>query len=105
MKLKSRDELTPCIADGALPLGSSMKFSVPGILALLLTIGCASTKPPRPAVTGDPVVDGKNAIVYGPAMDRVLWEYRVGLAALRRGDYEEARRQLDEAITRIGGVY
>ena len=83
-----------------------MRFSLPFALAVLLAAGCASTKrPPRPALTGDPIVDGKNASAYGPAKDRVLWEYRVGLAALRRGDYEEARRQLDEAITRIGGIY
>jgi tetratricopeptide (TPR) repeat protein len=35
----------------------------------------------------------------------VLWQYRVGLIALRRGDYEEAKRQFDDAITRIGGIY
>ena len=75
------------------------------IAALIASAGCASTKPPQPALTGDPIVDGKNAIVYGPAKDRVLWEYRVGLVALRRGDYDEARRQFDEAITRIGGIY
>ena len=83
-----------------------MRFSLPFALALLLTAGCASTKrPPRPALTGDVLVDGKNAIAYGPPKDRVLWEYRVALAALRRSDYEEAKRELDEAITRIGGIY
>jgi tetratricopeptide (TPR) repeat protein len=73
---------------------------------VLVAAGCASTKQPtRPPLTGDVVTDGKNAIVYGPAKDRVLWEYRVGLAAMRRGDYEEAKRQFDDAITRIGGIY
>ena len=75
------------------------------IAASLLSAGCASTKSPPPALTGDVIVDGKNAIAYGPAKDRVLWEYRVGLAALRRGDFQEAKHQLDDAITRIGGVY
>ena len=78
----------------------------PILAVLLLAAGCASTKqPPRPALTGDLIIDGKNAIASGPAKDRVLWEYRVGLAALRRGDYEEAKRQFDDAITRIGGIY
>ena len=51
------------------------------------------------------MVDGKNAIAHGPPKDRVLWQYRVGLTALRQGDYEEAKRQFDDAITRIGGIY
>ncbi len=51
------------------------------------------------------MIDGKNYIVHGPKKDRVLWEYRVGLAAMRRGDFEEAKRQFDESIARIGGIY
>ena len=82
-----------------------MKF-LPALLAFafLITAGCAS-KPPAPAITGDPMVDGRNAIDYGPPRDRVLWQYRVGLMALRRADYAEAKRQFDDAITRIGGIY
>jgi tetratricopeptide (TPR) repeat protein len=84
-----------------------MNKTFPFIAALLLAAaGCASTKTPaRPPLTGDVIVDGKNAIAYGPAKDRVLWEYRVGLAAMRRGDYAEAKQQFDNAITRIGGIY
>jgi tetratricopeptide (TPR) repeat protein len=84
-----------------------MRKLAPVLAAMILAAaGCASTKKtPRPALTGDPITDGKNAIVHGPAKDRVLWQYRVGLTSLRRGDYEEAKRQLDEAITRIGGIY
>ncbi|HWN94536.1 MAG TPA: hypothetical protein VNT99_05865 [Methylomirabilota bacterium] len=73
---------------------------------VLLGAGCASTKrAARPPLTGDVMIDGKNAIAHGPAKDRVLWEYRVGLAALRRGDFEEAKRQFDDALHRIGGIY
>ncbi|HTD68258.1 MAG TPA: hypothetical protein VK846_17170 [Candidatus Limnocylindria bacterium] len=72
---------------------------------LLAAAGCASTKQSRPPLTGDVIVDGKNYIASGPKKDRVLWEYRVGLAAMRRGDYEEAKRQFDDAILRIGGIY
>lgn len=68
--------------------------------------GCASSEyAKRPALTGDPMIDGKNNIQFGPKKDRVLWEYRVALTALRRGDYAEARQQLDSAIARIGGIY
>jgi hypothetical protein len=83
-----------------------MRNLLPSLLAgaLMVLAGCA-TKPPRPAVTGDPIIDGKNQIVHGPARDRVLWQYRVATVAMRRGDYDEAKRQLDEAIARIGGIY
>lgn len=82
------------------------KFLSLAAAVVLITAGCASTQQPaRPALTGDILTDGKNAIAYGPAKDRVLWEYRVALAAMRRGDYEEAKHQLDDAITRIGGIY
>jgi len=68
--------------------------------------GCASSDyAKRPQLTGDPIVDGKNSIQFGPKKDRVLWEYRVALAAMRRGDYVEAKLQLDSAIARIGGIY
>jgi tetratricopeptide (TPR) repeat protein len=83
-----------------------MKFARPFFAVLLfIAAGCASTKTPQPALTGDLITDGKNAIAHGPAKDRVLWQYRVGLAALRRGDIDEAKRQFDDAITRIGGIY
>jgi tetratricopeptide (TPR) repeat protein len=81
-------------------------FGTVATAILIFDVGCASTKhPARRALTGDVITDGKNAIAYGPTKDRVLWEYRVGLAAMRRGDYVEAKRQFDEAITRIGGIY
>lgn len=83
-----------------------MKFASPLLAVLLLvTAGCASTKPARPALTGDPIVDGKNALAFGPAKDQVLWQYRIALTALRRGDHVEAKQQLDAAIARIGGIY
>lgn len=75
------------------------------VVAVLVLVGCATKQPPRPPLTGDPVVDGRNAITYSPPRDKVLWEYRVALAALRRSDFEEAKRLLDEAITRLGGIY
>lgn len=71
----------------------------------LLTGGCATTnQSPRLSFTGDPMVDGQNAIANGPEKDRVLWQYRTGLAALRRGDFAEAERQFDAALARVGGI-
>src|SRR3954467_5825260 len=84
-----------------------MRQLLPILAAIAIAAaGSASSdygKPPQ--LTGDPIVDGKNSIQFGPKKDRVLWEYRVALAAMRRGDYVEAKQQLDEAIARIGGIY
>ncbi len=73
--------------------------------ALAFATGCASHRASMPALTGDAWTDGRNAIQFGPPKDRVLWEYRVAVMALRRGDFAEAKLQLDDAIRRIGGIY
>ena len=83
-----------------------MRKFLPAFAALalvLLGFGCASTK--SLPLTGDPMVDGQNAIAHGSPKDRTLWQYRVALTALRRGDFPEAKHQLDDAITRLGGIY
>lgn len=68
--------------------------------ALVLLLGGCTTVPPRPAIafTGDPVVDGLAMREAGPPPDRALWDYRVGAAALRRGQVEIARERLDEGL-------
>ncbi len=40
-----------------------------------------------------------------PTKDRVLWNYRNGLSALRQGKQEEAKLQFDEAISVIGNIF
>jgi hypothetical protein len=61
---------------------------------VIAATGCASSEyAKRPPLTGDAIIDGKNNIQFGPKKDRVLWEYRVALAAMRRGDYAEAKQQ------------
>ena len=71
-----------------------------------LLVGCA-TPPPGQSWqhTGDPIVDGKAAIEFGPKRDRVLWEYRTAAAAMRRGEFVEAKRLLDDALVTLGGIY
>jgi tetratricopeptide (TPR) repeat protein len=68
--------------------------------------GCATSPPayswPR---TGDPIVDGKTAIELGPERDRVLWQYRTALAAMRLGRFDEARPLLDDALATLGGIH
>lgn len=80
--------------------------------ALLLAVstvfwaGCESTpKKPKPKLTGDPLVDGENFIQNGPERDRVLWQYRTALAAMRQGKFEPAKHYLDDALARIQGIY
>lgn len=67
--------------------------------------GCA-TVPTEPAYvpTGDPVADGNARMAAAPVQDRPLWACRLGLEALRRGDWTDARAKLDEAILAQGGI-
>jgi hypothetical protein len=71
----------------------------------LLLAGCA-TSPKQPArpLTGDPLIDGQNAIQYGAPKDKVLWQYRTALAAMRRGQFADAKGMLDDALARIANV-
>jgi hypothetical protein len=75
------------------------------LLASALLTGCVST-PPAPVIplTGDPVVDGNAQLSAAPPKDRVLWEYRIAAAALRRNQLDEARAKLDDARTATSGL-
>lgn len=53
---------------------------------------------PSVPLTGDPVVDGNARLAVAPAKDRALWEYRIAASALRRGQFDEAKSKLDEAL-------
>lgn len=71
----------------------------------LVFAGCATPPPAKLAFTGDPLVDGENAIQKGPPRDRVLWEYRTALVAMRQGKYDIARRDLESAVARLMNLY
>src|SRR5688572_8864432 len=76
-------------------------------LAAVLLTGCASTgSATRQGFvrTGDPIVDGRSAIEAGPEKDRVLWQYRTGLALMRRGEFADAERMFDDALLSVGGI-
>ncbi|HEY0966017.1 MAG TPA: hypothetical protein VGD88_01395 [Opitutaceae bacterium] len=76
-----------------------------GATALLFLAGCATMPlPPPVAYTGDALIDGKAQLAVAAPRDRVLWHYRVGATALRRGDSDEAARQLDDALTLTRGT-
>ena len=81
-------------------------FWQPTLLAVLLTVaGCATTPKHQVVLTGDIMVDSPNAIANGPPRDRVLWEYRLAAAAMRRGQFDLAKRNLDDALLTLGGIY
>jgi tetratricopeptide (TPR) repeat protein len=74
-------------------------------VGVFLFVGCA-TEPSRPRIirTGDPVIDGNAELATARPQDRVLWDYRIAAAALRTGNFAEARAKLDDAISRMGGI-
>ena len=74
-----------------------------GAMVVLLA-GCTTTDVVSLPQTGDPLADGKAAIALAPARDKVLWKMRTSAVAMRRGDYPEAKRLLDEVIFSIGGI-
>ena len=75
-----------------------------GALGLLLA-GCAS-EPAHPVVlTGNVMTDGPEAIAFGPPRDKVLWEYRTAAAAMRQARFDLAKHYLDDALTRLQGVF
>jgi len=76
------------------------------VFALVLIAGCA-TKPPKNevALTGNVMVDGPESIEHGPPRDKVLWEYRTAAAAMRQGKFDLAKQYLEDALTRLQGIY
>ena len=82
------------------------RFWQPTLLAAFLGLaGCATTAKNQVALTGDIMVDAPNAIANGPPRDRVLWEYRLAAAAMRQGKFDLAKRNLDDALLTLGGIY
>src|ERR1039457_1809217 len=78
----------------------------PMLLALFLSMaGCATTAKHQVALTGDIMVDAPNAIANGPPRDRVLWEYRLAAGAMRQGKFGLAKRNLDDALLTLSGVF
>lgn len=74
---------------------------------LILLPGCASSsaKPAPYKLTGDPVVDARTAAEKGRPQDRLLWTYRAAVACLRKADFAEARRLLEDAVTQLNGMF
>ena len=74
-----------------------------GLLAVLT--GCATSQSYYVPRTGDMMVDGRTGIAQGAPRDKVLWEYRLAAAAMRRCQFLEAKQALDDALARIGNLF
>jgi len=66
------------------------------LLALALT-SCATKPQPRATATASATPDI-------PEKDKVLWQYRTALMAMRKGNFAEAKSNLDAAIARISNI-
>ena len=76
------------------------------VAALAFLAGCESL-PAEPRAGARPVAPASAADrreTAGPARDRVLFDYRLGVSALRAGRFDEAKARFDDAIARIGGI-
>ncbi len=72
--------------------------------AALLLCGCVTREHVIP-LTGNVLIDGPQMIQTGPPEDKQLWEYRTAAAALHTTNFAMAKQYLDDAITRLGGIY
>lgn len=86
-------------------VSSSAWSAIIALFGTLVLAGCASA-PQRANIleTGDPVIDGNAQLAAARPQDRVLWEYRIAAAAMRAGNYAEAKAKLDDAILNMGGI-
>ena len=78
-------------------------FFTLNLLALFLLSGCV-TQTRVVHLTGNIMVDGPMMITNGPPQDKVLWQYRTAVAAMRRGQFAEAKQLLDDALLTTGGI-
>jgi hypothetical protein len=79
-------------------------LSALGLIAVAATSAAVDHKQPVP-LTGNILIDGPAAISNGPSRDKVLWEYRTAAAAMRVGNYDQAKHLLDDALLTLGGIY
>ena len=87
------------------PIGRISACFVPALAALFLVTGCASTSHKPLVLTGNIMVDGPNGISNGPPRDKVLWQYRTAVGAMRLGRFDMAKSDLDDALTTLRGIY
>jgi len=92
---------------GRQPFSEAMKpFSSFALAAVCLALaGCASEPTHTVVLTGNLMADGPNAIAHGPPRDKLLWQYRTAAAAMRQANFDLAKQCLDDALTRVQGIF
>jgi hypothetical protein len=70
------------------------------VLAAALAGGCATQSKSDAFVTSN--VAGPASV---PKKDRVLWEDKAGLSAMRKGDFASAKAYFDDVILTLNGIY
>src|SRR4051812_10365465 len=74
-------------------------------VTLFLFAGCAELPDDQTGAAGATAADRRVAAPASAAeRERVLVDYRSAGTALRRGNFDEAKARLDDAIARIGGI-
>lgn len=79
-------------------------------LPLLLTGCVSSTKTVsqqpanNPAPNSDPVALGLEMVQKAPLKDKVLWQYKTSLMAMRYGKFDVAKQLLDDAILTLNAM-
>lgn len=84
-------------------------WSLCGLVLVLATAGCESMGSRSSSVswprTGDVMTDARTAVEQAPLKDRVLWQYRGAASAIRKGQFVEAKKWLDDALLTLGGIH
>ena len=85
---------------------SSRGLRVAALAAVFLPLtGCVELPDQRPMPgAAAPVAAGDPRLANVPEKDRVLAQYRLAAAALRAGNFDDAKMRLDDALLRIGGL-
>jgi len=80
-------------------------FLQAALAACLVGLAGCATKPPPVPLTGDIFHDAPLSIEKGPPRDKLLWQYRLALAEMRRGQFDAAKPLLDDALLTLAGLY
>ena len=70
------------------------------VASLVLSTGCATYSGDSAANSASPTT-----APTAPRRDQVLWSYRNAALAMRAGRFDQAKTELEEALSRLGGIY
>ena len=80
-------------------------FLLAALAACVVGLAGCATQPAPVHLTGDIFRDAPLSIEKGPPRDKLLWQYRLALAEMRRGQFDAAKPLLDDALLTLGGLY